>query len=167
MQIEVWCRRFLTRQLVLSGHSEGVYSVELGRGVVVSGGEDGVVRVWDREEGVQLAALEHHSYIVWAVRLWTDRLVTASYDCTVVYLRLAEAAGPGEAGGWGGAVVEEVVQGPWEWADALYLEEGGRYLVVHEEETFQIMVWEVKNRAVLSRWESKCIWVGWVVISGC
>jgi len=143
-KIEVWSRRSLQRELLLAGHKEGVYSVALGRHFLVSGGEDNLVRVWSRKDGEEVAVLDHHTYIVWSVKLWLDQLVTASYDCTVCYLRV------GEGVVWS-CQVEEKVQGPWEWADALFLEENGEKLVVQDETVFELSVWDIKSKNVLSR----------------
>ena len=74
--------------------------------------------MWARETAAALHTARHHSYIVWAARLRLDQLVTASYDCTVAWLSLG-VADTGEVA----VRLQHSVQGPWEWADALYLDE--------------------------------------------
>ena len=130
--------------MLLEGHKEGVYSVALGKTFIVSGGEDSVVRVWSRKNGDEIAVLDHHTYIVWSVKLWLDCLVTASYDCTVCYLKIVEGSE------WS-CKIEQTVQGPWEWADALFLEENGEKLVVQDENVFELSVWDIKATKILSR----------------
>ena len=117
-RVECWDRRTEARQWAVVAHPEGVYSLALGSRVLVTAGEDGCVRVWARETAAALHTARHHSYIVWAARLRLDQLVTASYDCTVAWLSLG-VADTGEVA----VRLQHSVQGPWEWADALYLDE--------------------------------------------
>lgn len=140
-KIEVWNRRSLEKELTLAGHKEGVYTVALGQEVVVSGGEDSMVRVWSRSCGDELLVLSHHTYIVWSVQLCGDQLVTAGYDCTVHCCTLKEGA----------CQLVSSVQGPWEWADALFLEESGNRIVVQDEAVFELTVWDVRTVTVISR----------------
>ena len=79
-------RCFPTKLWSVYAHDDGVYSVDLNDEYVVSGGEEGGVRVWGRADGALLSTLCHHDYIVWNVSFWLDRLFTCSYDCTVAYL---------------------------------------------------------------------------------
>ena len=117
-RVECWDRRTEARQWAVVAHPEGVYGLALGSRVLVTAGEDGCVRVWARETAAALHTARHHSYIVWAARLRLDQLVTASYDCTVAWLSLG-VADTGEVA----VRLQHSVQGPWEWADALYLDE--------------------------------------------
>eukprot|EP00092_Neocalanus_flemingeri_P041930 GFUD01045666.1.p1 GENE.GFUD01045666.1~~GFUD01045666.1.p1 ORF type:complete len:420 (-),score=61.86 GFUD01045666.1:156-1415(-) len=164
-KIEVWNRRSLQKELLLEGHKEGVYSIALGKTFIFSAGQDSVVRVWSRKNGDEIAVLTHHTYIVWSVKLWLDRLVTASYDCTVCYLKV------GEGSEWS-CEIEHSVQGPWEWADALFLEENGEKLVVQDENIFELSVWDVKSKTVLSRLQGHTDEVhsvsirGYLIVSG-
>ena len=43
-------------------------------------------------------------------------------------------------------------QGPWEWADALFLEESGQRLVVQDEAIFELTVWKIPSVTIISRW---------------
>lgn len=144
-KIEVWNRRTLERDLQLPGHKEGVYSLQFGRYILVSGGEDGTVRIWSRASGTELAALEHHTYIVWCVRLNMNQLVTASYDCTVAFLTIQETETAFSS------EVTQKIQGPWEWADALHVTDAGDNIVVHDEESNVLQVWDVKGLEIVSR----------------
>ena len=56
-QLELWDRRTEARQWRVLGHREGVYSLSLGSRVLVTGGEDHMVRVWARGSGDSLACL--------------------------------------------------------------------------------------------------------------
>ena len=42
-------------------------------------------------------------------------------------------------------------QGPWEWADALFLEENGSRLVVQDETIFELTVWQISTSTIISR----------------
>ena len=42
-------------------------------------------------------------------------------------------------------------QGPWEWADALFLEESGERLVVQDETIFELTVWQIPTTTIISR----------------
>ena len=116
-------------------HDEGVYSVDLNSSLVVSGGDEGTVRVWGRPDGTLLATLCHHDYIVWNVALWLDGLFTCSYDCSVAYLRRNSDA---EAAGSDLFVLAKKLSGPLWWADAFCADRKGRYLASHDEHTFAI-----------------------------
>ena len=149
-RVEVWDRRAASDKMWgVMAHSEGVYSVVLGGAVLVSGGEDNCVRVWNRADGTPLASLEHHTYIVWCVRLNLDQLVTASYDCTVAFLTIQGDHNSDSVT----CELVDTVQGPWEWADALYLEDNGDKIVVQDENIFVLTVWDVKNIRQISRLE--------------
>jgi len=160
-RIELWDRRSLERRLSFVAHLEGVYSVALGRSILVSGGEDSKVRIWCRESGEELLVLSHHTYIVWSVQLCGSQLVSASYDCTVVVSTLPssllqEMATSSSSNPLKCVTEEEVkqvskVQGPWEWADALFLEESGERLVVQDETIFELTVWQIPTTTIISR----------------
>lgn len=162
-RIELWDRRSLERQLSFVAHSEGVYSVALGRSILVSGGEDSKVRIWCRKSGEELLVLSHHTYIVWSVQLFGSRLVSASYDCTVVVSTLPgnlvqeiTTSSSTSTNPLKSVTEEEVkqvstVQGPWEWADALFLEESGERLVVQDETIFELTVWQIPSSTIISR----------------
>ena len=143
-RVEVWDRRENTRLWSVVAHSEGVYSLALGPAVLVTGGEDHTVKVWDRRRGDLLVTLHHHTYIVWSVRLSNNSLVTASYDCSVAFLSLHQEENSVSC------ELMETVQGPWEWADGLYLEENGEKIVIQDENIFLLTVWEVKTLRQIS-----------------
>ena len=161
-QLELWDRRTEARQWRVLGHSEGVYSLSLGPGVLVSGGEDHMVRVWARGTGDSIACLQHHTYIVWSVQLSLSSLVTASYDCTVTFCDLRLEASDLSVT----CDVLETIQGPWEWADALYLQDNGDKLVVQDEDIFVLIVWDVKSVRQVSRLEGHTDEVNSVDIRG-
>jgi len=80
----------------LRGHSGPVYDIDwLSEGGILSCGEDGSVRMWDRDTGAALCVFRGHNYPVWCVK--GDRLglkfVTGSYDRTV-RLWMPEVAHP-------------------------------------------------------------------------
>ena len=72
--------------------------------------------------------------------------MTASYDCTVTFCDLRLEASDLSVT----CDVLETVQGPWEWADALYLQDNGDKLVVQDEDIFVLHAWDVKNVKQLS-----------------
>ncbi|XP_023348186.1 F-box/WD repeat-containing protein 11 [Eurytemora carolleeae] len=146
-KIEVWNRRSFDKILEIEGHKEGVYTLQFGRFILVSGGEDGKVRVWSRSSGDLLDVLDHHTYIVWSVKLEGDQLVTASYDCTVCFLSIQGSENSFQS------TLKKKIQGPWEWADALFLEDHGYLLVVHDETNFSLQVWGIENQEKISRLE--------------
>ena len=148
-RVEVWDRRQNCRLWAVLAHTEGVYTVGLGGALLVTGGEDHTVRLWARKTGDLLLSLQHHTFIVWAVRISLDQLVTASYDCTVCFLSVEQAEVTGQVT----CQLQQTVQGPWEWADALYLEEDGDKVVVQDEEVFVLTVWHVKTVKQISRLE--------------
>jgi len=145
-KMEVWNRRTYDKELVLDGHEGSVFSVALGKSLIVSGGEDSLVKVWCRTTGEKLAVLEHHTEWVWSVKLWMDNLVTASYDCTVFYLKINLDLSSKLK-----HEVQNKVQGPLEWASALYLEESGDKLLVQDENIFELSVWDIRTSQIISR----------------
>ena len=143
-RVEVWDRRENTRLWSVLAHTEGVYCLALGPGILATGGEDHTVKLWDRRTGELLQTLQHHTYIVWSVRLNTNTLITASYDCTVAFLSLQQGENSVSC------QLEERVQGPWEWADALFLEENGEKIVIQDENLFILTVWQVRTVSQIS-----------------
>ena len=152
-RLELWDRRAAGRLWGVTAHKEGIYCVALGRGLVASGGQDNAVRVWDRDSGAALATLSHHTYIVWAVRLTGTILTSASYDCSVCWVDLQPSAEkelePGGCDVLTGQLVGQV-QGPWDWAEALWLAQDGELVVVQDEEVFSLTVWAVRECRELS-----------------
>ena len=72
-----------------------------------------------RLTGSLLKSLDHHTYIVWSVRLWLDTLFTASYDCTVAHIKFQMTETNLE-------IVElNQIQGPEQWADAMGADDTG------------------------------------------
>ena len=138
-RVEAWDRRENRRLWSVVAHSEGVYSLALGPAVLVTGGEDHAVKLWERGSGQLVLSLQHHTYIVWSVRLTLNSLTTASYDCSVAFLSLQQQEGEVSC------QLVETVQGPWEWADALFLEENGEKIVIQDENIFLLSVWEVRT----------------------
>lgn len=143
-RVEVWDRRENCRLWSVLAHTEGVYSLALGPAVLVTGGEDHAVKVWERRSGQLVHTLQHHTYIVWSVRLSLDQLTTASYDCSVAFLSLQQEEEELTCR------LVETVQGPWEWADALFLEENGEKIVIQDENLFILTVWQVRTVSQIS-----------------
>jgi WD40 repeat protein/predicted chitinase/peptidoglycan hydrolase-like protein with peptidoglycan-binding domain len=78
--------RALREVKTLTGHSKGIYGVAVapdGR-VAVSGSDDDTARIWDLNDGKELAVLEGHKGRVYSVAVTRDgtRVVTGSQDRT-------------------------------------------------------------------------------------
>ena len=114
-------------------HEEGVYSVDMNKHIVASGGDDSTVKIWSRCNGDLLHNLEDlHEYIVWSVKLWSDGLFTAGYDCIAnfVMLKYNDSETKGGDVEKPSSIVEVVsvhsIQGPLSWADALGCDQQGK-----------------------------------------
>ena len=59
--------------------------------------------------------------------------MSASYDCSVCYCTLEGST----------ATLDARVQGPWDWADALFMEESGRRLVVQVMEDILTLEYDI------------------------
>lgn len=92
-----------------------------------------------RSNGDLLSTLEHHEYIVWTVKLWLDNLFTASYDCTVANITFKLSGKNFEVSQFG------QIKGPEKWADALAADFTGRFLATHNEDTFELEIWDLKS----------------------
>ncbi len=87
--------------------------------------------------GDLLIELNHHEYIVWTVKLWLNTLFTASYDCSVVHITFKVTENNFE-------VVElNKIQGPAKWADAMGADATGTFMATHDEDTFQLDIWNL------------------------
>ena len=97
--------------------------------VVVSGGDDSTVKLWNRSNGEILHNLKKlHDYIVWSVKLWQDCLFTAGYDCVVNYVNLDYKncnSIPVENPNVDILAIEKIC-GPFSWADALSCDHQGK-----------------------------------------
>ena len=98
--------------------------------IIVSGGDDSTVKLWNRCNGDLLHNLQKlHDYIVWNVKLWLDDLFTAGYDCVVNYVNLKYESSshvtPAQ-----NPVVDIIsvnrICGPLCWADALSCDQQGK-----------------------------------------
>ena len=160
-KVELWSRSSCSKNWSVLAHNEGVYCVTLGRveslSLVISGGEDNTVKLWSRDSGECLKTLDHHTYIVWSVRVSVDHLVTASYDCTVAWVKIGEDAD---------CDIVDTVQGPWSWADALFIDDQGKNIVVQDEDIFVLTVWDVKQVKELARLEGHTDEVNCVELRG-
>lgn len=136
-RIEMWDRRTLTRMWDQIAHKDGVYSVDLGTKVAVSGGDDAKVKIWNKHNGDLLETLEHHEFIVWNVKLWVDQLVTCSYDCSMAFFQWNEP--------WSQFRLTKHVKGHLAWADGIATDSRGKFLATHSEETFEISIWRLAD----------------------
>ena len=86
-----------TPHLVLKGHADGVKSVAWLRdsSLLLSAGNDQVLRLWSVREGAQLAVLEGHAARIWqvAVSQRSQLVASASADGTVRLWRVGETSG--------------------------------------------------------------------------
>ena len=117
-----------TSKWTKQAHPEGVYSVDMNTLIVASGGEDSTVRLWNRHNGDLIHELSTlHDYIVWNVKLWSDCLFTAGYDCVVNYVTLDYKScifPPGETLTVDIPSIDKIC-GPFSWADALNCDQQG------------------------------------------
>ncbi|GBG35267.1 Guanine nucleotide-binding protein subunit beta-2-like 1, partial [Hondaea fermentalgiana] len=70
-------------QHVLKGHSGYVNSVAIQGDTIVSGSDDGTVRIWNATSCEEQHVLKGHSRTVWSVAIQGDTIVSGSYDNTV------------------------------------------------------------------------------------
>ena len=83
-----------------------------------------------RADGELLRSLDHHEYIVWCVRIWDDRIFSASYDCSVAVVSLEE----------GKSDVVHRIKGPDSWADAIGCDRRWRYLAIHDDINYELQI---------------------------
>ena len=87
-----------------------------------------------------LARLDHHEYIVWTVKIWLNTIFTASYDCTVAHITFKLTENNFEVTNL------NRIQGPNKWADAMGSDSTGQFMATHDENTFQIEIWDLHNK---------------------
>ena len=98
-------------------------------------------RQFDRCTGDLLCELDHHDYIVWTVKVWLNTLFTASYDCSVAHITFNIT----EQNDF--EVIElNRIRGPTQWADAIGVNSNGKLIATHDEDTFQISIWDFNHQ---------------------
>ena len=97
---------------------EGVYSIDMNEEVVVSGGEDGHVKVWSRADGTLTHTFDHHDYIVSRVQLWMGKLFSHSHDCSVAFVQLSHPD------------IVHKITGPLSWSDVIGCDSRSKYLAM-------------------------------------
>lgn len=127
---------------VVKAHDEGTYCVDMNRDLVATGGQDHRVRLWGRKSGSLMACLDQiHDYIVWSVRLWLDGLFTAGCDCRLNFMRLEVLPEVRCVT----ASLELAIRGPLRWADGLACDRRMDLLATHDEDTFQVQLWDIAD----------------------
>lgn len=92
-----------------------------------------------RSHGDLLKQLDHHEYIVWTVKLWLNTLFTASYDCSVAHITFSMTENDIEV------IQLNKIQGPSKWADAMGSDSTGQFIATHDEDTFQLEIWNLSS----------------------
>ena len=137
-RIEVWDRQRAEKQWEATAHEEGVYSVDIGGDRVVSGGEDNKVRVWCRYSGTVLKVLDHHTFVVWNVKLWLGTLFTCSYDCSAYFINTIDDY-----------KIIKTVRGPFAWGNALSSDATGRFVASQHTATHNVLIWDLNKATEL------------------
>ncbi len=91
--------------------------------------------------------LNHHEYIVWAVKLWLKTLFTASYDCSVAYTTFDTNQDQDEESMQFAVKESNLIRGPEAWVDAMAVDSSGRYMATHNDETFELEIWDLQLRS--------------------
>ena len=77
------------------------------------------------------------------MKIWLDTLFTASYDCTVSKIKFKTSE-------MGLEILDlKLVQGPDEWADAMGLDEMGRYICTQNDDNFALDIWDINLIKIL------------------
>ncbi len=71
------------KRTICYGHTRGVTSVCVTNDKIISGSEDGTVRVWDILTGKQIAICEGHAGAVASVCVSNDKIISGSSDGTI------------------------------------------------------------------------------------
>lgn len=137
-KIEYWNRINLQKVWSVLAHDEGVYAVDMDKRIVVSGGDEEIVKIWNRSNGDLVQTLEYHTYMVWNVKIWLNTLFTCSYDCSIAFFDISDLKAIKHS---------QTIQGPFSWSDALCISNRGQYLCTHDEEAHDIIVWKVKDQS--------------------
>lgn len=98
-----------------------------------------VITASKRSHGDLLKQLDHHEYIVWTVKLWLNTLFTASYDCSVAHITFNLTENDIEV------IQLNKIQGPSKWADAMGSDCTGQLMATHDEDTFQLEIWNLSS----------------------
>ena len=93
-----------------------------------------------RCNGTLLSQLKHHEYVVWTVKIWLNRIFTASYDCSIAYINFKMSNQNFE-------VVEiRQIHGPESWADAMGIDSSGQFMATHDGiTTHQLDIWDLQS----------------------
>eukprot|EP01133_Synstelium_polycarpum_P003894 gene3894-4504_t len=76
-------RRGICSVQTLYGHQEGVWGVQFHGSTLVSGAEDGVMKIWDINEGECMHTLAGHNDVINSFHFEGDRIVSGSDDATL------------------------------------------------------------------------------------
>ncbi|CAB08168.1 F-box/WD repeat-containing protein pof1 [Schizosaccharomyces pombe] len=82
-RVECNWRHGRCRQVVLSGHSDGVMCLQLVRNILASGSYDATIRLWNLATFQQVALLEGHSSGVTCLQFDQCKLISGSMDKTI------------------------------------------------------------------------------------
>ncbi|MFD0636366.1 NB-ARC domain-containing protein [Catenulispora yoronensis] len=152
--VPTWARR-LTDQTATGGHVGAVVSVSVSGELVASGGEDGVVRLWDRERTALIRECRGHAGWVYATALTRDGtlLATAGDDAVIRLWRVPEGRLVG------------LLLGHTRRIRSLAFDDAGSILVSGAEDG-NAYVWDVHRRSLLRAMETSGTPI-WSVAIGC
>ena len=74
----------------MTGHATEVHSLCAWRGLLFSGDWGGSIRAWDQRGKCVLVLERAHGNAVTCMKVWQDKLFTASYDNTIAMWKWQE-----------------------------------------------------------------------------